>query len=216
MAKRTEFGHDVSTLEAQLVPVDEAKLAVWLSRIFHPFLVAPLSIIVVLYLAVGSVEAALKWALICAAFVVLPAILFLYSQLKRGQVSDADLTVREHRYGLYAVGGICMVACLAYLYWAQAPGVLIAALIAAVLANGIAMAVNRLGFKISVHVGTMAGIVVALCYFSLPLAVVVGLITVAVSWARKVLKRHTWAQIVVAWAVAAGCTIGVFGVYGIP
>lgn len=215
MAKQTDFGHDVSTLEATFVPVDVNKVALWLSRVFHPFLIAPLSIILVLYLAVGSVEVALKWALICVAFVVLPAALFLYSQLKRGTVSDADLTAREHRYGLYAFGGACLLACLAYLYWARAPEILIAALIAAVLANGIAMAVNRLGFKISVHVGTLAGIVVALGYLSLPLAMVVGLIAVAVSWARKVLKRHTWAQIVLAWAVAAGCTIGVFGVYGI-
>ncbi len=190
----------------------DVRLARLISRILHPFLIAPLSILVILYLDTGNFLAALGWAGLCAAFVVAPASLYLRKKLKEKKFTDADVSVREHRHGFYVFGASSMVICFAVLLWLDAPQVLIAFFAAALLAVVAAAVVTRFWTKVSIHAGVMAGATVAIAFYSLPLALVLALCTLLVSWARLVLKRHTAIQAVVAWGVAFVCVAGAFGV----
>lgn len=190
---------------------DQVRLARLVSLVLHPFLVSPLSIVLILYLDQGNLWKALGWAALCAAFVVGPALLYLLQKLQAKKFTDADVSVREHRYGFYIFGGACMAACYAVLLWLNAPSVLIAGFTAALCALVIATVTNRLWTKVSIHTGAMAGVMAAAVFYSMPLAILLGLGALAVSWARLVTRRHTALQAVLGWVIAVVCVTAVFG-----
>lgn len=190
---------------------DQVRLARLVSLILHPFLVSPLSIVLILYLDRGNLWEALGWAGLCAAFVVGPALLYLRQKLKAKRFTDADVSVREHRYGFYIFGGVCMAACYGVLLWMNAPSVLIAGFTAALCALVVATLTNRVWTKVSIHAGAMAGVTAAAVFYSLPLAILLGIGTLAVSWARLVTRRHTATQAVLGWVIAVVCVAAVFG-----
>jgi hypothetical protein len=57
----------------------------------------------------------------------------------------------------------------------------------------------------------MAGVMAAAVFYSLPLAILLGLGALAVSWARLVTRRHTALQAVLGWVIAVVCVTAVFG-----
>lgn len=200
-----------SQLEKQVQSRSNAKrVARLISLILHPFLISPLSIVILLYLDAGSLLAALGWAGLCAAFVVAPGILYIRQKLRTKQFSDADVSVREQRHGFYLFGAVCMAICFGVLLWLDAPSLLISLFIAALFSVTTFAIVTRLWTKVSIHAGVMAGVAVAVAFYSLPLALLLGLGTLLVSWARLVLRRHTALQAVLGWVIAAVCVVGVF------
>jgi membrane-associated phospholipid phosphatase len=175
----------------------------WISLALHPFLVAPLAIVLILWLDQKNLSAAVGWAGLCAAFVVVPGLLYLRRKLNQKAYSDSDVSVREHRYGFYLFGLACMSLCFAALIWLKAPVILVACFLAALLAIILAALVTRIWTKVSIHAGMMAGVTVVAFFYSLPLALGLAGGTLLVSWARLVLKRHTLQQTLFGWAIAA-------------
>ena len=182
------------------------------SRILHPFIVSPLAIVLILLLDQGNFWAALGWAGLCAAFVVIPGTLYLRRKVRQRKFSDSDVSVREQRYGFYIFGIICMLLCFVTLIWLQAPSILVASFSAAIVAIIAAAIINRFWTKVSIHAGTMAGITMLASFYSWPLAALLGLATLLVSWARLVTKRHTLLQTFLGWVVAASCMAILVGV----
>jgi hypothetical protein len=197
-------------LAGRQIHIDQVNLGRTVSLALHPFLVSPGAIVLILWLDRRNLLEALEWAGLCAAFVVAPALLYLRDKLKRGAYTDADVSVREHRLGFYMFGGMCMVACFAALLWLGAPQVLVAGFAAALAALVVAVAVNSLLTKVSIHSGAMAGVTVAAAFYSLPLALALAAATIAVSWARLVTGRHTLPQAAMGWIVAVFCVLVVF------
>ncbi len=191
-------------------PSIDLRVAKRISLILHPFLIAPLSIVLVLYLDTGNLLSALGWAGLCAAFVVAPAGLYLRKKLKKKAYSDADVSVRKQRYGFYVFGTSCMVVCFAVLLWMGAPQVLVAFFGAALLSVVSAAVLTRFWTKVSIHAGVMAGATVAVVFYSLAWGGVLAGLTLLVSWSRLVLKRHTLQQAILGWMVAVVCVAGVF------
>lgn len=200
------------TLQPQLQKIDIERVARLVGWVFHPFLISPIAILLLVGLDAGFAEA-LRWALWGVAFIIAPASVYIWRKLRWGKYTHADVPVRENRTSLYVFGGLCVAAYLAFLAWQGAPRVLLAGVTAGGVANIIAMVVNKAGFKVSIHAGVPAGVTVALAYFSWPLAAVMGGITVALAWGRTVTKNHTWGQVVVAWTIATACTVGIFGTW---
>jgi membrane-associated phospholipid phosphatase len=64
---------------------------------------------------------------------------------------------------------------------------------------------------VSIHSGIAVGVAAAAAYYSLWLALLLGVLAVVVTWARLVLGRHTLAQALAAWAIATFCAVTVFG-----
>ncbi len=187
------------------------KIAKIVSLVLHPFLISPLGIVIILWLDTGNLLSALAWAGLCAAFVVAPASIYLAQKLKKKAYTDADVSVKEHRYGFYLFGGICMTLCFATLIWLDAPGVLTAGFLTALVALVAAIVVNRFWTKISIHTGAIVGVATATAYYSLPLAGLLFSFALLISWARLVTGRHTIIEAVAAWAVSVVCVIVVFG-----
>lgn len=179
-------------------------LAVWVSRVFHPFVVPVPTLLVALRLLGRGWREALGWTATCVAVAILPpAALLVAQRLRRGD-GDWYVTVREERRALYALGGACLVALLVLLRAAGAPALLVACLVAAIVANAIGALLNRVT-KVSVHAGAAAGCAVLLGSLApaaaLPLAAGVAL----VGWARLRLGHHTPVQVVLGAGITAAC-----------
>lgn len=180
------------------------------SLALHPFLVSPLSIVLILYLDNGEFWTALSWAALCAAFVVAPTLLLIQLKLKQKQYTDADISVRDQRHGLYLVGGGSMILCFLVLLWLGAPPILITSFTAALVATTAMALITRLWTKASIHTGVMTGVTLMVAFYSVPLALLLVISTLLVAWSRLVLQRHTLREAVVGGLVGVGSIALVF------
>lgn len=172
------------------------KTARTISLIFHPFAVAPLALIFALYLSGIGLLAALWWAGVCVLFLTIPLVTYLFHKVTSKQFSDADVSVREQRQGIYFFGAICMIVCFGVLLWLRAPDIMIE-LFGAGLAMVVLFAlVTRFVTKVSVHTGIMTGATVVVAFYSWPWALVLAAATLVVAWSRLMLKRHSMVEII--------------------
>lgn len=206
--------HNVAAagLTAYLRPnrIDRIRIARLISSVLHPFLVSPLSIVLILYLDNGEFWTALSWAALCAAFVVVPTLLLIQRKLKQQQYTDADISVRGQRHALYLFGGVCMITCFIVLLWLGAPPILIACFTAALIATTAMALVTRFWTKASIHTGVMTGVTLMVAFYSVPLALLLVISTLLVAWSRLVLQRHTLREAVVGGLVGVGSIALVF------
>jgi membrane-associated phospholipid phosphatase len=179
----------------------------WLSRVFHPFIVS----VVTLWLATilsgyGWLESTL-WTLLSFAIVILPSLVFIVMRVKSGRYQDIDVSIRKDRYVLYALGGSCLVLMIVLLIFLRAPAIAQRTLQAGFFSVLVGSVFNRLVNKLSLHVLTVTGCAVVL-YFVLPLAgIVLGFISLLVAWSRVYLTRHTIPEVIWGWIVGVVCTI---------
>jgi hypothetical protein len=179
-------------------------LAVWVSRLFHPFVVpVPTLLVALRLLGLGWREAA-GWTALCVAVAIVPPTALLVAQRVRRGDGDWYVTVREERRALYALGGACLVALLVLLRAAGAPALLVACLVASIAANAIGAALNRLT-KVSVHAGSAAGCATLLGWLAPAAAPALAAAVALVGWARLRLGHHTPAQVALGAGVTAAC-----------
>jgi membrane-associated phospholipid phosphatase len=190
------------------------RFAALISRLSHPFLVPVPTLVAALRLDGVGWSAAIGWSLVCIAVGIVPPTLLLIVQRRRHGDRDWYVTVREQRFGLYALGLVCLVALILLARFGGAPRLLLPCLVAALGATAIGAALNRVT-KVSVHMGAATGCALLLAHFApkaaLPLAAVVAL----VAWSRLRLAHHTPLQVMLGGAVAAICmalSLAVFGV----
>jgi membrane-associated phospholipid phosphatase len=143
---------------------------------------------------------ALLWA---GAFVlvgVVPPLLFLFAQLRRGRIRDLDLTRRRERTRPLALTVVCLLGAGIVLQMGGAP-LPLTALSGLIALHGSILLVITGRWKISVHCAAACGtgsLLWILHDTPLPL---LGL-GAGMIWSRLLLQRHTPAQ------VAAGSVLG--------
>lgn len=179
-------------------------LAVWVSRVFHPFVVPVPTLLVALHLLGVGWREALGWTALCIGVAIVPPTLLLVAQRLRRGDGDWYVTVREERRGLYAIGGACLVVLLVLLRTQGAPSLLVACLVAAIVANAIGAALNRIT-KVSVHAGSAAGCATLLGWLVPALAPLLAAAVALVGWARLRLGHHTPAQVALGAGITAAC-----------
>jgi hypothetical protein len=170
-------------------------------------LLAPPPILVVLALVVAwasspTLAMAVLWGGIAALFAsVLPYALILH-RVRRGRLSDKNISLREQRirFGLVAITSI--LTGLAVLAAFDAPAELVA--LVASIAVGVACGwVITLWWKISVHAAIAAGAAAVLVLVVGPALLVVWPLVALIAWSRVQVGDHTTAQ------VLAGVALGV-------
>lgn len=200
---RANSGHSSGTV----------RLARLLSAVFHPFLLSLATLAWVIYLDEGSWGQAWLWTGLGLAIVVLPLSLFIFFNKRHGRYTDWDISIREQRANIYKLAGVCFVLLLFIFVWAGAPTIALACLFAALLAVLLAAMINQKVSKISLHAVAVAGCTAVLFSMSVPAALLVALIGLAVSWARLHLQQHTVTQILLGWGVATTAVVIVFELY---
>lgn len=190
------------------------KIAKWISRIFHPFLVAVLTLTLATYQSGAPVPAVLLWVGISFATVILPVSLYILWMVRKGKYSDAYVSIREQWHSLYYVATLCLVALVVILAVGDPPLVVTACIVSGVLANGVGMLINRFT-KISVHSAAMAGCTAVLLVFAPVVGWVMVFATLITGWARMVLKAHTISQIGLGYLVASSSVVVVFRFFGL-
>ncbi len=190
------------------------KIAKWISRIFHPFLVAVLTLTLATYQSGSPIPAVILWVGISFATVILPVSLYILWMIRKGKYSDAYVSIREQRHSLYNVATLCLVVLVVILAVGDPPVVVTACIVSGVLANGLGMLINRFT-KISVHSAAMAGCTAVLLVFAPVVGWVMVFATLITGWARKVLKAHTLSQIVLGYLVASSSVVVVFRFFGL-
>lgn len=188
--------------------------AVWISRLSHPFLVPVPALVAALRLDGVAWSTALAWTAICVGVGIVPPTLLLVAQRLRRGDGDWYVTVREQRFGLYALGLACLVALLAIAWLAGAPRLLGPSLVAAIVATGIGALVNR-RTKISVHVGAATGCALLLAHVAPEAAVPLLAFAVVVAWSRLRLGQHTPSQVALGAAVAAASLLASLAAFGV-
>jgi membrane-associated phospholipid phosphatase len=176
-------------------------------------LLSPPPILVVLALVVAwdsspSPAMAVLWGGIAAVFAsVLPYALILRG-VRRGRLSDSNISLREQRirFGVVAITSILLG--LAVLAAFDAPAEMVALL--ASVAVGVACGwVVTLWWKISVHAAIAAGAATVLVLVFGPALLVVWPLVALIAWSRVEVGDHTPAQVLagVALGVAVNATI---------
>lgn len=171
-----------------------------ISRVFDPIIEIPIILSASVWIALTN---GLRFRFLIMMIVVdavLPALYMLYG-LRKGFISDWDMTKRKERFGLYFFTIIChlftAVAALAVdkfflfeilmIFWGLA----------------VVFAVVTLFWKISVHAGVNAALLAFFNhYYGWDKYWWLVIVLVVVIYSRVVIKKHTWAQVLVGSVVA--------------
>lgn len=185
------------------------RMAEIISYVFHPLLVVVPTLVIAMVQLGSTVWEAIFWTVLSVAIVNLPMALLLFWGVRSGKYSDASVSIREQRTSIYAVGGTCLVILLAVLIIGNAPAVIIACLVSAVIATALGYWINRYT-KLSLHSAAMAGCTAVLLWTAPLIGVVMAIFAPLVGWARIRLKHHTPLQILIGWTVSMICVFVVF------
>jgi membrane-associated phospholipid phosphatase len=198
-----------------LKPTLSQRFARLVSATIHPIVLPLLTLFVLSYRAgrgtfagvpMGALARALAVVGVGAVVTAAPVAALVGIQVLRGRWSDADVSVRQHRYLLYPFGIACMLAAAALFMVLGAPAVATQAVLALALTNLVNGAIN-LREKVSAHAATAA--LCAALLWLMPAAtqgttdIAAGATAAAllVGWSRVALGRHTVLQVLLGWAV---------------
>jgi membrane-associated phospholipid phosphatase len=189
--------------------IEPPKLVEFLSRSTDPrFLVGPIIFGAALRGTADILEAAF-WTFAILVLSVLPVLVLIAFQTKRGAFVDQQVPHRRLRNQVYIVGIACLIFCLLILMVLPAPKSLVA-LLSAMLASGIIASSLNLRWKVSVHTGAVAGAAVSLVALFGPLALPTLALVPIVGWTRLALHRHTLGEVISGGLVGGGITALVF------
>jgi membrane-associated phospholipid phosphatase len=177
-----------------------------LSRVFHPFIVSVVTLLLGQVLAGFSVWTATLWTIVSFAIVIAPTLIVILVKVRQGRYENVDVSVREDRFVLYVLGGSCMIFTIVLQIIFQAPVIVQKIVQAGFLSSLVGSLVNKFVNKISLHVLTMAGCTVVLFFLSPPIGSGLGILSVFVVWSRMYLARHTFVEVFWGWLVGAGCS----------
>ncbi len=173
-----------------------------ISNILAPSTISlPFVLLVALYHA-HDTTSALLFACLTLFFLTLGPMVYVLIGVRRGWLSDADVSRRSERMGPFLFGISSVTLGLLILRYVNAPKDLETLLLITSI-SGILMLIITLWWKISIHASSMAGVATMLTTLYGAIMLPTFLLLVLVSWSRVVLRRHTTAQVI------AGSLVGI-------
>ena len=166
-----------------------------ISLIFDPVIVTLVSLILIIRQSEPELNRSVGWFLILFLIGILPPLIFLAYEKKKGKVTDWFLYNRAERIPIYIASLISLSVALLIIWWLEGPRNLLVFSLTSLL-NAVALAfATYLDHKPSVHVSAMTFFVLVLVllvdwrfwpsFFLIPV----------VAWSRAKLKKHTWPQL---------------------
>jgi membrane-associated phospholipid phosphatase len=178
------------------------KCAAIITEVLAPAPLAMLAVAIVAWQTARTPLQALVWTIIGIVFAPLVPFLHLVRQVRRGVVTDHHVQLREQRPRILLLALASGLTGLVLLVVLGAPPGLIALLAAGATALGVALVIT-LRWKISVHVGAVAGIITVCAILLGPLALMLVPLVPLVAWARVEMGAHTPAQAIAGGLIGA-------------
>ncbi len=148
------------------------------------------------------------WAVVALLMLTGLPLAYILVGLRRGWVSDMELTRREERPRFIFVSLASDILALGVLWWGGAPR-MVWALAAVYAALGITMFTISNFWKISLHMVSVSGFATLLAFAIGPQASWTFVWLPVVAWARWHRKKHTPAQLVAGAVLGVAITAGV-------
>jgi hypothetical protein len=187
------------------------RLARWISILFDSSVLS-----IPIFLAFGWIESdtsGLGWATLMLIIVTGIPLAYLVIGIKRGWVSDMEMTERSERPRFILISLSSDVLALLILHALHGPH-LLSEIVLTYFCLAITMLTISSFWKISLHMAGVGGFATALLYvFGIP-AIWAFLSLPLVAWARLHRRKHTPAQLVAGAIAGALVTVLIFGWIG--
>lgn len=201
-------GKDQGLAVAQRQPV-RRRIARLVTEVFAPVPTVAILLLIVAWRSAPTAVEALKWGLLAALFASIIPFVYILRGVRRRQLTDHHVGVREQRPLPLLVGVASVLAGLALLIAWGAPRDL-AALVAAMAVGLASSLLVTLVWKISVHVAVVSGAVVILVLVFGPALLALAPLVALVAWARVEIGDHSPAQTVAGAGLGAAVAALVF------
>ena len=179
------------------------RLAVLFSTLGHPFVLLPLTVLLV-SMCTASPARALALAVALASLAIAPLALLIRHKVRTGRWSDHDVSDRSHRREFYPIAIFVTAGSGVGLWLLGAPGIVVRGILVTLLLLIVASTLSRWS-KISLHTTVGAFCTVTLVAVNMWVAGGALILAMAVGWARIWLERHTL------WQVLGGAALGTVG-----
>ena len=165
------------------------------SNILAPSTISlPFVLLVSLY-HTQSTKSALLFACLTLFFLTLGPMIYIIIGVRKGWLSDVDVSRRTERAGPFLFGISSVALGLLLLHYVNAPRNLETLLLITTI-SGVIMLMVTMWWKISIHASSMAGAATMLTALYGAAMLPTFLLLILVSWSRVVLRRHTTAQVI--------------------
>ncbi len=175
-------------------------MAHWISVLFHPFVMVGV-MVGAAAAARQSAGEALRSVATVALFTIVPLAVLMWRQVRRGRWQNADASNRAERPILYIVGGIALVALLAYLLLLRPRSFMVRGVVATFGMMAVCAVATR-WIKVSLHMAFATLAATALAFMRSPAGYALLLALPVLMWSRLTLERHSPVE------VALGTIIG--------
>jgi membrane-associated phospholipid phosphatase len=128
---------------------------------------------------------------------------YIVRGIRRGRYTDHHVSVREHRSTVIIAAAVSVVVGLTLMLVLDAPGDLVALVVAMLAGLALTFAVTKWWGKVSFHTAVAAGTATTLVLVFGPWLYLAWPFVGAIAWSRVQLKEHTVAQTVVGAALGA-------------
>jgi len=192
-------------------PAPSQRVARLLTEVFAPAVLGAVMPLVIGAHAGRSVWTGLGWGALAALFSSVIPYGVIWLGVRRGQLSDRHVGVREQRRRPLVLGLVSVLVGLAVLGVAGAPRQLIAMVVVIFAVGVMVTAVNQV-WKLSVHAAVAAGSVTVLVLVFGPALLAAVVVVAAVGWSRVRLADHTAGQVVAGAIAGAALAAPIFAV----
>ena len=141
-------------------------------------------------------------------FTIAPLAVLMWRQVRRGKWENADASNRAERPILYVVGGMALVALLAYLLLIGPQSFLVRGVLATFAMLAVCAAATR-WVKVSLHMAFAALAATVLILMGSPVGFALLVALPALLWSRLALQRHTALEAVLGAIVGAGAAAAI-------
>ena len=177
-------------------------MARWISIILHPFVMVGVMVGSAAASRQGA-EGALRAVAVVVLFTVVPLAILMWRQVRGGRWQNADASNRAERPILFIVGGIGLIALLAYLLLVRSQSYMVRGVLTTLGMLAVCATATR-WVKVSLHMAVATLAATALAIGRSPVGYLLLLVLPALMWSRLTLGRHTLLEVALGTLFGAG------------
>ncbi|MCX6809171.1 MAG: hypothetical protein NTZ65_00215 [Candidatus Berkelbacteria bacterium] len=184
-----------------------------ISWLFYPPLVGTVFFVFLVFWYSTDLNQGLHWLVAISPFLIFIPLIYFVISFKLGWISDIDLTDRKERPIFLSAFIVSLALASALLYLLSVPTKFFVYVFSGLVMT-VVTSIITLFWKISFHTAVTTSVVTAITILGGPQFWPLFLLIPIIGWARVMLKKHTFWQVVGGALVAFVITEGVFLAFG--